>query len=101
MDDSDATLNVSLGKVFAGGTLFFEGVERSALLRPKMSMEAMAKKSVLRHCPGVAVFHVGAHAYGTQGHVHGADPITKGERWNLILWRNPSFGDKLQLKTTV
>lgn len=97
MDDSDATLNVSLGKDFAGGTLFFEGVEGSALLRPRKSMEMMGKKSALRHHTGVAVFHLGAHAYGTQGHVHGANPITKGERWNLILWRNPSFGDKLQL----
>lgn len=98
VDDSDMTLNVNLGKQFNGGQLFFEGAESSSFMKQKRTnLESLKRKrSVVEHELGVAVFHVGSNAVGTDGHVHGAQMLEDGERWNFILWRNPSFGDKLQ-----
>jgi len=91
VDDSDTTLNVSLGLEFTGGSLFFKGWERSTLFKPQKTLDNCMKASEVSHHKGYAVMHVGAHSPGTSGHVHGANELKSGERWNLILWRNPSF----------
>jgi len=75
-------VNVNLGKVFEGGNLFFLGGLNSALKGyPASALELMEGKETLdyAHQVGKAVLHLGKH-------VHGARPLTKGERWNLIIW---------------
>ncbi|KAG2392624.1 hypothetical protein C9374_011349 [Naegleria lovaniensis] len=72
VDDSELTLNVCLGKPgFEGGNLFFKGHRDD----PKTYNQYFEYK----HVPGRAVMHDGAM-------MHGALPLTKGERVNLIIW---------------
>lgn len=76
------TINVCLGKVFEGGTLYFYGGRSSALKQyPRHLLQSMEEKEILEytHSVGKAVLHLGDH-------IHGAKPITKGERWNMIIW---------------
>jgi len=70
-DESEVTLNVCLGKIFQGGTLYFCGL----LEDPKTHKELFE----FTHTPGKAIFHIGKHR-------HGANSIKSGERYNLILW---------------
>jgi hypothetical protein len=76
VDASDVTLNVCLGKQFTGGTLFFRGI-RCALCQE--TAPKPAEEFEIAHLPGQAILHRGKHR-------HGANPISGGERFNLILW---------------
>lgn len=81
-DSSDITINVCLGKIFEGGALYFQGGRSSAFKEyPKAVLDFLDGKEVLNyhHSIGKAVFHLGNHE-------HGARPIVRGERWNLIIW---------------
>lgn len=81
-DASDVTLNVCLGRTFTGGTLFFHG-EGERLFAATATGERLpsAERTLsLQHVRGMGVMHIGDH-------IHGADPLTSGERWNLIVWR--------------
>jgi len=76
VDDSEVTLNICLGKKFTEGSLFFRGV------RCNRHTDTSTKSNEYfnyYHSPGKAIFHVGSHR-------HGANEITSGERYNLILW---------------
>ncbi len=68
-DDSEVTLNVCLGKHFTGGTLYFEGLRGH---RCQEHIEIM-------HKIGRAILIQGQQ-------MHGANDITSGERYNLIMW---------------
>jgi len=70
-DDSDVTLNVCLGKQFTGGELYFKGL----YFNPETHKEDLS----LGHTAGRGYIHLGQHR-------HGAQPITSGERYNLIVW---------------
>jgi len=70
-DDSEVTINLCLGKTFTGGSLYFKGV-----LDDPSSHE---ENFIFEHIPGRALLHIGKHR-------HGANPITSGERFNLIVW---------------
>jgi len=76
VDDSEVTLNVCLGKNFEGGSLFFRGVRCDDHQQTSWTKE---EEIEFFHEPGVALIHAGRHR-------HGANPITKGHRINLILW---------------
>jgi len=83
VDDSEITLNVCLGKIFEGGTLYFKGVR--CPVHQSTATRSKAEEFVLTHKLGTAVLHVGKHR-------HGANPILDGERFNLILWcRSTSY----------
>jgi len=82
VDDADVTLNVCLGKVFEGGHLFFKGLKDSTIQKIPRSMHSYQRDEQLydlSHEVGVGVIHLG-------NHIHGAKPIEKGERINLIMW---------------
>ena len=74
-DDSEVTLNVCLGKDFAGATLSFCGQVGGARHRKHSHKYT--------HSLGRAVVHKGSHR-------HGADEITAGERVSLIMWARSS-----------
>lgn len=77
-DTANVTLNVCLGREFAGGELYFKGV------RFTPSAEK-SERDVVAHRPGWALLHLG-------GHVHCATPLEAGERVNLILWCQGEHG---------
>eukprot|EP00897_Mesotaenium_endlicherianum_P003705 jgi/Mesen1/3362/ME000191S02499 len=76
VDDSEVTLNVCLGKQFAGGELFLRGVRCQAHVNGESRPEEVLEYAQVA---GQAVLHAGRHR-------HGAKPITGGQRVNLILW---------------
>ena len=84
-DASVATLNVALRSDFTGGDLTFCGT-RFVDKDPK----SMGKKSVPMHelVPGEAIVHLG-------GTYHAAEPITSGQRANMIIWM---FGEHGQVR---
>jgi len=72
-DDSDVTFNVCLGKDFAGAGLSFCGM---------MGHKDHRQLShIYQHIKGTCVVHLGRKR-------HGADDITHGERFNLIIWNH-------------
>ncbi|KAG8597593.1 hypothetical protein GDO81_002332 [Engystomops pustulosus] len=74
-DNSEVTLNVSLGKEFTDGNLYFSDIkEVPSNERTFIEVE---------HTIGHGILHRGQQ-------VHGALPITSGERWNLIIWMRAS-----------
>jgi len=74
-DDSDVTFNVNLGREFVDGELQMCGF---------MGHGNHRKTSVsIKHKIGMCVVHLGRHR-------HGACPITKGDRLNLIMWMRSS-----------
>ncbi|XP_075690213.1 2-oxoglutarate and iron-dependent oxygenase domain-containing protein 2 isoform X2 [Rhinoderma darwinii] len=74
-DNSEVTLNVSLGKAFTDGNLYFSD------MREVPSNER--RYTEVEHTIGRGILHRGQQ-------VHGALPITSGERWNLIIWMRAS-----------
>ena len=74
-DAAEVTLNVCLGREFAGAGLRFCGEFGSS--------EHRRTKAVHAHVPGRAVIHLGRQR-------HGADDISSGERLNLIMWARSS-----------
>ncbi|XP_051490132.1 2-oxoglutarate and iron-dependent oxygenase domain-containing protein 2 isoform X2 [Apus apus] len=74
-DNSEVTLNVSLGKDFTEGNLYFGDFRQDPTPVPKyLEIEHVAAQGLL---------HRG-------GQIHGALPIASGERWNLIVWMRSS-----------
>eukprot|EP01130_Rhizamoeba_saxonica_P003053 TRINITY_DN1325_c0_g1_i3.p2 TRINITY_DN1325_c0_g1~~TRINITY_DN1325_c0_g1_i3.p2 ORF type:complete len:172 (+),score=40.48 TRINITY_DN1325_c0_g1_i3:564-1079(+) len=71
-DQSVLTLNLCLGKEFSGGDLFFKGLRSD----PE-SQEA--ENFVYSHVRGTSLLHRGEH-------IHGAEAISEGTRYNLIIW---------------
>eukprot|EP01129_Flabellula_baltica_P005512 TRINITY_DN2003_c0_g1_i2.p1 TRINITY_DN2003_c0_g1~~TRINITY_DN2003_c0_g1_i2.p1 ORF type:complete len:301 (+),score=64.19 TRINITY_DN2003_c0_g1_i2:207-1109(+) len=69
VDSSLVTINLCLGKQFKGGDLYFRGHAGSQ----------EEENLFVEHSRGTALFHLGSH-------IHGATPITEGERMNLIIW---------------
>jgi len=93
-DQSTITLNVCLGKQFTDGTLYFHSMlqthetkepldnnERKCDPNHKTPHQPNCPECRLTyaHKPGVAVLHLGQM-------VHGANPLTGGERANWIIW---------------
>ncbi|XP_061907505.1 2-oxoglutarate and iron-dependent oxygenase domain-containing protein 2 [Entelurus aequoreus] len=74
-DNAEITLNVSLGRDFTEGNLYF-GDMRQVPLRDSECTEVEHKRSE-------GVLHRGQH-------MHGALPISSGQRWNLIVWMRSS-----------
>ncbi|XP_072096869.1 2-oxoglutarate and iron-dependent oxygenase domain-containing protein 2 isoform X1 [Mobula birostris] len=74
-DNAEVTLNVSLGKDFNKGNLYF-GDMRQVWVSQNEYVE-------IEHRVGHGVLHRGQHR-------HGARPISSGERWNLIVWMRSS-----------
>ncbi|KAM3936889.1 2-oxoglutarate and iron-dependent oxygenase domain-containing protein 2 [Leptodactylus fuscus] len=74
-DNSEVTLNVSLGKEFTDGNLYFSDM-REVPSNERRYIE-------VEHTIGHGILHRGQQ-------VHGALPITSGERWNLIIWMRAS-----------
>uniref|UniRef100_A0A669PH51 2-oxoglutarate and iron dependent oxygenase domain containing 2 n=1 Tax=Phasianus colchicus TaxID=9054 RepID=A0A669PH51_PHACC len=65
-DNAEVTLNVSLGKDFTEGNLYFGDFRQE-----------------VEHVGTQGLLHRG-------GQIHGALPIASGERWNLIIWMRSS-----------
>ncbi|CAF1020494.1 unnamed protein product [Didymodactylos carnosus] len=65
-DDSFITLNICLGKQFTGSQLYFYE-------------ENTMRKYTHMHNVGYGILHFG-------NVIHGVEPLTDGERWNLVLW---------------
>ena len=83
-DDSDVTLNVCIGKEFGGATLTFCG--------SLFDNDTHRKHAhTYTHQRGRAVLHLGTHR-------HGADAITWGERYSLILWSKGPFRETERFK---
>ncbi|XP_069816964.1 2-oxoglutarate and iron-dependent oxygenase domain-containing protein 2 [Dendropsophus ebraccatus] len=74
-DNSEVTLNVSLGKEFTDGNLYFSDM--------KEVPSNERRYAEVEHTIGHGILHRGQQ-------VHGALPITSGERWNLIIWMRAS-----------
>ncbi|XP_027508106.1 2-oxoglutarate and iron-dependent oxygenase domain-containing protein 2 isoform X2 [Corapipo altera] len=75
-DNAEVTLNVSLGKDFTEGNLYFVDFYKDPSPVPKY----------------LEVEHVGAQGLLHRGgQIHGALPIGSGERWNLIVWMRSSL----------
>ncbi|CAN8192634.1 unnamed protein product [Coccothraustes coccothraustes] len=74
-DNAEVTLNVSLGKEFTEGNLYFGEFNQDPSPVPKYIE--------VEHVGGRGLLHRG-------GQIHGALPIASGERWNLIVWMRSS-----------
>lgn len=75
-DDSEITLNACLGKEFTEGTLYYQGLRcHGCQQTPTLPDEEIE----IDHKVGRAVLMRGQHR-------HGANDITSGERYNLIMW---------------
>nr|XP_021388492.1 2-oxoglutarate and iron-dependent oxygenase domain-containing protein 2 isoform X2 [Lonchura striata domestica] len=70
-DNAEVTLNVSLGKEFTEGNLYFGDFNQDP--------SPMPKYIEVEHVVGRGLLHRG-------GQIHGALPIGSGQRWNLIVW---------------
>lgn len=76
-DDSEVTLNLSLGREFEGGELVLRGLRNG---RGEGKEEARIKPR-----PGRAVLHLGQH-------LHEVTKVLAGERYALIMWaRNEGY----------
>lgn len=85
-DISDVTVNLSLGDVFEGGRLLLKGWGPRFLTGTEQQATANRERFFEQHHePGLALLHMGSHP-------HKAEPITSGERLNLIFWRNADDG---------
>ncbi|XP_019362707.1 PREDICTED: 2-oxoglutarate and iron-dependent oxygenase domain-containing protein 2 isoform X2 [Gavialis gangeticus] len=74
-DNAEVTLNVSLGKEFTEGNLYFGDFQQAPSPVPTY----------------IEIEHVVSHGLLHRGgQMHGALPITSGERWNLIVWMRSS-----------
>jgi len=75
-DDSEITLNVCLGKNFTGGTLYFAGIREHEYMQSPSLQNGHIE---IMHKIGRAILIQGQQ-------MHGANDITSGERYNLIMW---------------
>ncbi|XP_021268289.1 2-oxoglutarate and iron-dependent oxygenase domain-containing protein 2 isoform X2 [Numida meleagris] len=74
-DNAEVTLNVSLGKDFTEGNLYFGDFRQDPSPVPNYIE--------VEHVRTQGLLHRG-------GQIHGALPIASGERWNLIIWMRSS-----------
>ncbi|XP_028313357.1 2-oxoglutarate and iron-dependent oxygenase domain-containing protein 2 isoform X2 [Gouania willdenowi] len=74
-DNSEVTLNVSLGKEFTQGNLYFGDMRQVPLSETECSE--------VTHHVTEGLLHRGQQ-------MHGALPIASGQRWNLIVWMRAS-----------
>ncbi|TNM90122.1 hypothetical protein fugu_004356 [Takifugu bimaculatus] len=74
-DNAEVTLNVSIGKNFTDGNLYFGAIKEVPL--------SEAECSEVEHRVTEGLLHRGQH-------MHGALPISSGQRWNLIIWMRAS-----------
>ncbi|MCK6507316.1 hypothetical protein L6R53_28750 [Myxococcota bacterium] len=76
VDDAEVTLNLCLEAGRDGGEIFFEG------RRCMQHLDTWARPEeqvTVAHQPGMALLHAGKHR-------HGALPLPRGRRRNLVLW---------------
>ncbi|KAL5016523.1 hypothetical protein ScPMuIL_006112 [Solemya velum] len=94
-DNAEITINISLGKEFTGGSLYFGDMHTVPIEETECSE--------IMHTKMYGLIHRGQH-------MHGALPIRHGERYNFIVWmrsskvRNqlcPMCGNKPSLEETV
>lgn len=74
-DNAEVTLNVSLGKDFTDGNLYFGDMRQVPL--------SESECTEVEHRVTEGLLHRGQH-------MHGALPISSGQRWNLIIWMRAS-----------
>ncbi|XP_058491347.1 2-oxoglutarate and iron-dependent oxygenase domain-containing protein 2 [Solea solea] len=74
-DNAEVTLNVSLGKDFTEGNLYFGDMRQVPL--------GETECTEVEHRVTEGLLHRGQHT-------HGALPIVSGQRWNLIVWMRAS-----------
>lgn len=74
-DNAEITLNVSLGKDFTEGNLYFGDMRQVPL--------SESECTEVQHKVTEGLLHRGQH-------MHGALPIASGQRWNLIIWMRAS-----------
>ncbi|XP_071372005.1 2-oxoglutarate and iron-dependent oxygenase domain-containing protein 2 isoform X2 [Centroberyx affinis] len=74
-DNAEVTLNVSLGKDFTEGNLYFGDMRQVPLSETECSE--------VEHRVTEGLLHRGQQ-------MHGALPISSGQRWNLIVWMRAS-----------
>ncbi|XP_012704926.2 2-oxoglutarate and iron-dependent oxygenase domain-containing protein 2 isoform X1 [Fundulus heteroclitus] len=74
-DNAEVTLNVSLGKSFTDGNLFFGDMRQVPVSETECTE--------VEHRVTEGLLHRGQH-------MHGALPISCGQRWNLIIWMRAS-----------
>ncbi|XP_076060216.1 2-oxoglutarate and iron-dependent oxygenase domain-containing protein 2-like [Oratosquilla oratoria] len=74
-DNAEVTLNVALNDNYSEGDIYFGGMRGEE--------ETGRVKGGYSHQLGRGLFHRGRH-------MHGALPITHGERYNLIIWMRSS-----------
>ncbi|XP_029960785.1 2-oxoglutarate and iron-dependent oxygenase domain-containing protein 2 [Salarias fasciatus] len=74
-DNAEVTLNVSLGKEFTEGNLYFGDMRQVPV--------SQTECSEVEHRVSQGLLHRGQH-------MHGALPISSGQRWNLIVWMRAS-----------
>uniref|UniRef100_H3DNF3 2-oxoglutarate and iron-dependent oxygenase domain containing 2 n=1 Tax=Tetraodon nigroviridis TaxID=99883 RepID=H3DNF3_TETNG len=74
-DNAEVTLNASIGKEFTDGNLYFGALKQVPL--------GEAECSEVEHRVSEGLLHRGQH-------MHGALPISSGQRWNLIVWMRAS-----------
>ncbi|CAN8321071.1 unnamed protein product [Cochlearia groenlandica] len=75
VDESEVTLNVCLGKDFAGGERYFQGIRCEKHVNTDTKPEETFDYC---HVPGQAVLHCGCHRYGSRA-------TTSGDHVNMIL----------------
>lgn len=74
-DNAEVTLNVSLGRDFTEGNLYFGDMRQVPVSETECTEVA--------HRVSEGLLHRGQH-------MHGALPIGSGQRWNLIVWMRAS-----------
>ncbi|XP_077377056.1 2-oxoglutarate and iron-dependent oxygenase domain-containing protein 2 isoform X1 [Festucalex cinctus] len=74
-DNAEVTLNASLGRDFTEGNLYFGDMRQVPLNETECSE--------VQHRAGEGLLHRGQH-------MHGALPISSGQRWNLVIWMRSS-----------
>lgn len=74
-DNAEVTINIALGKDFTGGDLYFGDMRKAH--------DAQTQYKEYQHIRYTGLLHRGQH-------MHGANPIQSGERYNLIIWMRSS-----------
>ncbi|XP_071943889.1 2-oxoglutarate and iron-dependent oxygenase domain-containing protein 2-like [Antedon mediterranea] len=74
-DNAEVTLNISRTSDFTEGSLYFGGMRHVRIEEPQ--------RTEYCHKPTYGLIHRGQH-------MHGALPISDGERYNLIIWMRSS-----------
>uniref|UniRef100_A0A1A8DV75 2-oxoglutarate and iron-dependent oxygenase domain containing 2 n=1 Tax=Nothobranchius kadleci TaxID=1051664 RepID=A0A1A8DV75_NOTKA len=74
-DNAEITLNVSLGKEFTDGNLYFGDMRQVPISETECTE--------VEHEVTTGLLHRGQH-------MHGALPVSGGQRWNLVVWMRAS-----------